>query len=154
MQEYMPMKFTNYCIVALLFTLAVFSISCTSDTTNPSGDFTRIHAVDTVHFSYVKGTKVISLQPVKSTVPIRVTGSSSLTDSVIIVSFASAAVADTLSYQFRKHFYQLADTLHFYFDNVVDSIAAVVRDTQQIKLDSIWVTTPSLNPPKVLSIYP
>ena len=150
----MPMKFTHYCIVALLFALAVFSISCTSDTTNPSGDFTRIHAVDTVHFSYVKGTKVISLQPVKSTVPIRVTGSLSLTDSVIIISFASAAVADTSSYQFRKHFYQLADTLHFYFDNVVDSIAAVVRDTQQIKLDSIWVTTPSLNPPKVLSIYP
>ena len=150
----MPMKFTHYCIVALLFALAVFSISCTSDTTNPSGDFTRIHAVDTVHFSYVKGTKVISLQPVKSTVPIRVSGSSSLTDSVIVISFASAAVADTASYQFRKHFYQLADTLHFYFDNVVDSIAAVVRDTQQIKLDSIWVTTPSLNPPKVLSIYP
>ncbi len=147
-------KIKNFCIATLLFALAVFSISCTSDTTNPSGDFTRINAVDTVHFGFAHGTKVISLQPVRSTVIVRVTTSSSYTDSVMIISFASAAVADISRYQFRKHFYQLSDTLHFYFDNVVDSIAAVVRDTQQIKLDSIWITTPSVNPPKVLSIYP
>ncbi len=146
------MKLTDYCIGILLI-LAGFSVGCTSDTTNPSGDFTRINVADTVHFGVAGGTKVILLQPVKSTMIIRVATSSSLADSVIIISFASAAVADTSRYQFRKHFYQLSDTLHFYFDNVVDSIAAIVRDTQQIKLDSIWVTTPSFNPPKVLSIY-
>ncbi|MBS1902523.1 MAG: hypothetical protein JSS75_02335 [Bacteroidetes bacterium] len=139
--------------LAALAVLAVVIIGCESDNPNYS-TFTRVLAVDSSHLGYDSSVKVIVFSPIRADVAVRIDTIASMHDSLVVYCYSHALVYDSLRYFMRKPTYTLFDTLHFYFEGVVDSLGEAPNDPalpDQFRLDSLKISLPSDRTPGILT---
>lgn len=134
----------KYHLILLLFVFA----ACESDVPDTIV-LSKIALVDSVHFKYPDSTKAIIMDPVDSTVRFGIATSAVLSDSAIIYTYTSAAVGDTIESKMRKTWYSYLDTVHFHYDNIVDTLTTEGTQDQFI-LDSIRIVLPSVHTPTVI----
>lgn len=138
--------------IALLSVLVISLASCESQSPNYN-EFVRLVTVDSSHLGYDSSVKVIAFSPIRGDVFVRVDTLSSLHDSMIVFCYAHALVYDTLRYFMRKPTYTLFDTLHFYFEGVVDSLGQAPSDPaipDQFYPDSLHISIPFVRTPEIL----
>lgn len=140
----------RYLRVFLVMVVAV--VGCESESPN-YGTFSRVSAVDSSHLGYDSSVKVIVFAPIRPDVVVRIDTSSGLKDSLIVFCYSHALVFDSLHYTMRKPTYTLFDTLHFYFDGIVDTLGEAPNDPalpDQFRPDSMHIRVPSERTPAVV----
>ncbi|HYM19601.1 MAG TPA: hypothetical protein VEW28_01200 [Candidatus Kapabacteria bacterium] len=140
-------------ILIISFMTAAAVIGCESDTPNYN-QYAHVLLFDSSYITFDSAASVLMLNPVRADVSIKTGQSGSLHDTAIIYTYAHGLVADSLRYNMRKTYYELADTVFFHYDQAVDSLGAPSPNPalfDQFRLDSIHILTPSVRPPKVIT---
>lgn len=138
--------------IALISILIFVLAGCESESPNYS-EFVRITAVDSSHLGYDASVAVITIAPIRSDVSVRIDTLTTLHDSLIVFCYSHALVYDTARYFMRKPTYTLADTLHFFFEGVVDSLGEAPSDPSipdQYYPDSLRISVPSIRTPEIV----
>ncbi len=138
--------------LSLLLVVVLAAVGCESDTPDYS-TFARVLSVDVSHLGYDSSVKVIVFAPIRPDVLVRVDTTSKLHDSLVAYCYAHALVGDSMYYNMRKPTYTLADTLHFYYEGVVDSLGEAPTNhalPDQFRPDSLLVYLPSTRTPAVV----
>ncbi len=130
------------------FLILLVFVACESDVPDPIV-LSKIVMVDSVNIKYPDSTKVLVLDPVDSTVRFGIVTSASLADSAILYTYSFAAVGDTIEARMRKTWYAYLDTVHFHYDNIVDTLTTEGTQDQYI-LDSIRIVLPAVRTPIVI----